>query len=339
MESLLLQLAQTKSDFDQALRLIYRAYHGPTGGDGIWLLKHHALPSTNVIVAKAGNRVVGALTIIGDNPFHLPIESHFDCGDLRENSGGRLAELSRTGIADGAEADRVTHALYHFAQCFGAAYCRHDAFVTEYRPGVETLGYKVLKLKNAPVAAWLDPRNCPDFRSLAGLAEYRFPEQKFFLLVHQTMSPDVLAYLFNERSHVFEELADVDLRVLKCLYDYGEFASALPARAAHLPFPRMPRFRRFPTSCDAFLCTGRGKKVNLDVIDVSREGLKVKSDEPLRTGEVYPLTVSVGIMKQSELIATTVWVAERTAGLSVCNRDKNWEKLIEYLEQEAEKAA
>jgi hypothetical protein len=94
-------------------------------------------------------------------------------------------------------------------------------------------------------------------------------------------------------------------------------------------------------NCDGYLCNKKGERINLLVLDVSREGLKVKAEEPLQNGKVYALTVAVGVTKQSEVIATTVWVDKQSgiAGLTLQSRDQNWDALIEYLESDFLKTA
>lgn len=354
MPSLSIALAQTKEEFLEAFALMERGQVArggkPTPGtDGLWLLKQHALPTTNVVVAKCEGQIVGALTLFGENPFRLPIESRFKLDDLRSDLEGRVAEISSVSLKDGWR-DRadVTGALCHFAICFGATYCHYDAFVTESPDSMakeaEQLGYRKLDSKKGSAALWLDARLAPDHRKSVPdevTVSYEFPEQKFFLVAHQNMGADVLSFLFRERTRIFQELNDLELRVLKSIYDYGEYAKALPERALHLPFEKFPRYRRFPMNCDGYLCSGKGERVHLLVLDVSREGLKVRVEEPLQMGKAYALTISVGVTKQSEIIASAIWVDKATqiAGLSLRSRDRNWDQLIEYLEKDFLKAA
>ncbi|MFM9470030.1 hypothetical protein ACKI1K_46480, partial [Streptomyces scabiei] len=76
------------------------------------------------------------------------------------------------------------------------------------------------------------------------------PEKKFFLVAHQSLQPSVLNYLFNERTKLFSELTDRDLRVLQNVYDWGEHAKLLPKRDLQLPEKKTPRFPRFPMNCE-----------------------------------------------------------------------------------------
>lgn len=347
--SLYVQLARSKSEFEQAFRLLAEAMPSPRP-EALWLLKQHALPSANIIIALHKGEVVGALSLLGENPFRLPIESRFKLDKLRDDLNGRIAEISVPGIhANWKDRSSLVAALYHFVICFGATYCHYDAFVTETfseagKSEMAALGFRDFTAAAATEAFWLDARLTPDYRrhiSPSWKVDYRFPEQKFFLVAHQNMSAEVLNYLFNERTKVFADLNDLDLRVLKSVYDFGDYAAILPARALQLPFEKLPRHRRFPMNCDGFLCTKQGEKQHLLVVDVSRDGLKVKLEEPLVTGQVYALNISVGITKQSELIATVVWAdsVSQMAGLQVTNADKHWQQLVAYLEKDFLQAA
>jgi hypothetical protein len=153
-------------------------------------------------------------------------------------------------------------------------------------------------------------------------------------VAHQTLEPAVLDYFFNQRTSVFRKLDDLELRVLKNVYDFGEFARCLPERKITMPSKAYPKHRRFPMNCEGYLQDGKGHRVHLQVLDVSREGLKVRVGDQLRKGSVYALTVAIGVRKQTELIASAVWVDEEAqiAGLVLQSGDRNWDGLIHYLE-------
>lgn len=344
------QLAHTKEQYEQAFRLLQRSRKqlgfSSENENDLWVTKHHALPCTNTIVALRGGEVVGAITLFGESAFRLPLEEQADLSAFRHNLNGRVAEFSVVGC-DQRDRD-VLLALYHYALCFGSMYCHYDAFVTHVpqawaREYAELLQYEPLLLKEKlpGMAFYRSARDGADFReALDGDFEFRFPEKKFFLVAHQSIEPKTLDYLFNQKTQLFENLTDLELRVLKNFYDHGDFAKVLPDRRLQLPFKKVPQSRRFAMNCEGYLCLGDGRRMHLQVLDVSREGLKIRTEDALPAG-VYPLTLSIGITKQAEVIAATVWVDEmaQIAGLSVKSGDKNWLKLIEYLEQESLRVA
>lgn len=349
MSKIRIRLAQTKQEFEQALSLLNESNRNPeprASGD-VWLLKQHALPSTNTIIAERDGAVIGALSVFGENPFLLPVERSVDLRNFKESLSGRVAEVSLPGLAkEYRDSHDLLLALYHFAVCFGSTYCHYDAFVScaerDWGPTyTKLLRYSPLatREKSSGQCYVLNARECGDYRQAITpqfACEFRFPEKKFFLVAHQNMKPEVLDYLFNERTHVFSTLNDFELRVLKNIYDYGEYAKVLPERTPETKYARLPKYRRFPMNCEGYLRTPDGRRIHFVVDDVSREGLKLRTEQPLKPGQVHALTISIGVMKQTELIARTVWVNDLTqsAGLEISSGDKNWAALIEYLEKD-----
>jgi PilZ domain len=345
-------LAQSRQDFESALELLqvsreqWLAAKPAVETKGLWLTKHHALPSTNIIVATLKNRVIGAICIFGDNPFLLPFENGNSQTSFRSNLAGRVAEISLPGLHPSfSESRDLVFALYHFALCFGAIACHYDSFVAEAPANwtnafAGVLGYQsVMELKNGNRLLYLNVRESPDLRRYFGSsfqATFHFPEKKFFLVALQTMSPDVFHYLFNERTHLFSELTDLELRVLRNVYDFGEYAKALPERSLKMPFKRVPKDPRFPMNCEGYLTDRRGDRVHLQVLDVSRGGLKVRAEQVLQPGACYALTLYVGVREKSEIIADAVWSDEiaEISGLRIHSGDENWSKLIRYLEKD-----
>ncbi len=347
------QLARTKEQYEQAFKLLQTS-HQKVGFahkgmvEDLWLLKQHALPSSNTIIALEKNKVVGALTLFGESAFRLPLEEEVDLSSFREDLSGRLAEIS---LVSAQSDDRnVLLALHHFALCFGATYCHYDAFVTKVPQAwsgdyLKNFGYEPLTIKEKLNGAtfYRNAREGNDLQKQISKdvqVEYHYPEKKFFLVAHQSIEANTLDYLFNQKTQLFDGLTDLELRVLKNFYDHGDFAKVLPNRSLNMPLKKTPKYRRFPMNCEGYLCLADGKRIHLQVLDVSREGIKIHTEENLPDG-VYPLTLSIGIMKQAEVIANTIWSDDiaQISGLSVKSGDNNWQQLIEYLEQESLKTA
>lgn len=346
-----IQLAKTASEFEAALQLLQRAraaggFQDPPD-EPLWLLKQHALPTTNTVVALLDGEVAGALCIFGDNPFHLPCETLLDLKSFRRNLEGRIAELSIPALNPAHAGNRdLLLGLYQFALCFGATYCNYDGFVTEtpvawandltgpldFSRIYEPLHGRQLLFLNARYTGG-HPQKCDG----AFHADFHFPEKKFFLVAHQSMCPSVLNYLFNERTKLFASLSDADLRVLKNVYDWGDYAPLLPERP-HLTLPekKMPRFPRFPMNCEGFLVNEQGAHENVQLLDVSREGLKIRIAQLPDKGASYVLTLFVGVNRQTELIARTVWIDKKAAiaGLEIRSNDREWTQLLAYLEKD-----
>lgn len=347
--SVIIKLAQTRHEFEDAFRLLQRAQLelGVSKPEGdLWVLKHHALPSSNTVVAIQAGQVIAAVCLFGESPYQLPLEARLNLNNFRENLEGRLAELSLAGFhPDFATSESLKLALFHFAFCFGASYCHYDGFVTEAplskaKELVELLQYeRIFEPMNNRQLLFLNAREGRDLRARlepSFAVEFQFPEKKFFLVAHQSMEPAVLDYLFNQRTRLFASLDDFELRVLKNIYDYGEYSKVLPSRSLAMPEKRSPRFPRFPMNCEGYLTNIKGQRENVQVLDVSREGLKIRAPQRIERGTSYMLTVFVGVNKQTELIATVIWVDEiaEMAGLEVKSHDRSWDQLIAYLEKD-----
>jgi hypothetical protein len=349
--SFTIQLAKTAEEFKSALCLLQesRTRWGleKQGADELWLTKHHALPSTNTIIALYENKVVGAICLFGECPFHLPLETHLDLKLFRKNFEGRLSEISIPGISsDFTERPDLLLALYHFAVCFGCTNCNYDGFVMEAplawaKEHADTLHYqRIFEPLNGQQLLFFNSRaDALDFRShiCAELkVDYHFPEKKFFLVSHHSMQPAVLNYLFNECTHLFASLSDSDLRVLKNVYDWGDYAKLMPDRPMDLPQKKTPRFPRFPMNCEGFIVTSKGSQEHVHLLDVSREGLKVRYSVLPEIGACSVFTLFVGVNKKTEVIARAVWIDEKTeiAGFEIRSSDVPWAQLIEYLEKD-----
>lgn len=350
--SVSIRLAHTSAEFESAFALLQKSREqwklsAPGEPGEIWLLKHHALPTTNTIIAVEGQQIIGALCLFGESPYLLPMESHMDLGPFREDFEGRLAEITIPGLApDYGENQELVAALFHFAHEFGAYHCQYNGLVLEAPPAwaakfAATIGYENV-YQPAPdrQVLFAKPVEGAPFTSPNLPLNFEFPEKRYFLIAHQSMSPKVLDYLFNKRTQVFASLSDFDLRVLKNIYDYGEYSSKLPDTKSPLPEKKVPRHPRFPMNCEGFMISDDGERLHVQLLDVSREGLKLRSPEGIDNKASYMLTLVVGVNRKTELIARTVWADQqsRIAGLEIKSGDDNWIQLIDYLEKDSMRA-
>jgi hypothetical protein len=100
--ALVVKLAETDDEMDQAIELLYgversRGHRGHNPGR---LTPHLAVPSTLVFVAKRGDQVVGATSLVGDSPLRLPVERTFaeNLLPLRK-AKRRMAEIGPMALA------------------------------------------------------------------------------------------------------------------------------------------------------------------------------------------------------------------------------------------------
>jgi hypothetical protein len=286
--------------------------------------------------------VVGAISLFGESPFRLPVEERISLEPFRGQIHGRLGEISLPAAAAGErQHEEISAALLHFALSFGSTYCHFDSFVAALPPDwaerkQELLQFQPLTSHGSELLVVLTADAAiPCRHACSAPVSYTYPEKKYFMLAHQYMPADVFGELFREDPGLFGSLTELELRILRNIYDFSpEHAKALPAAREKAHYRNLPKHRRHPMNCEGYLCVGNGERLNLTVLDVSREGLKIRAEEPLVVGHVYPLTVSIGVKRQAEVIACAVWVDEvsQTAGLAVKSGDQSWEDLVQYLE-------
>jgi hypothetical protein len=93
-------------EYEGAFRCLYRSYHrrGLTScvnDHGMRLTRHHLLPETRVLVARAGRAVVGTLTLAEDARIGLPLRAVFDDEVSRlAEADPRIAEATCLAIDD-----------------------------------------------------------------------------------------------------------------------------------------------------------------------------------------------------------------------------------------------
>jgi len=126
-------LATTPRDFEGAFRLlhdryVWRGYMAPEAS-GQRLGAHNLLPSTKVILARSGDRMVGTVTLVEDSCLGLPMDEAFgaELGRLRER-GCRLAEAASlaVGRTEGASGVAVVVRLLRLAILYAARIARRD---------------------------------------------------------------------------------------------------------------------------------------------------------------------------------------------------------------------
>lgn len=134
-------LATTVADFEGAFRLAHDRYvwrrYMPPQLSGRRLGLHHVLPSTKVVVAKAGDRVVGTITVVEDSCLGLPMDEAFgdELGQLRERRR-RLAEGASlaAGRVDGVPGVAIVVRLLRMAVLYAARIARRDDLCFVVRP-------------------------------------------------------------------------------------------------------------------------------------------------------------------------------------------------------------
>lgn len=94
-----LSIARCQSDLEDAFRLVYRSYVRAglqvPNDIGMRMVRHHFLPTTEVLVAKLGRDVISTASLIVDSEIGLPAESMYrDEVEKLRDRGLRLGEVA-----------------------------------------------------------------------------------------------------------------------------------------------------------------------------------------------------------------------------------------------------
>jgi hypothetical protein len=317
----------------------------------LWLHKYFLLPTTTLVIAKAGTEVMGAVALFGNGAFGLPLEKTYHGGF---SLGGedvipeRVAQLSPVAIRRGLES-LVALPLLSYVFQYASTHCHHELLVTEswnnesagfwnklgFQPLPRTDGNRTAMYAQSP--AFLAQQEF--FRSAKERANCYFPDRKFFRVCDTVLTHEIAEELFTKESNVLNELSDQELRALRNIYGFGPLSPLLPNRNTQDFYLKQPRFQRFDVDCDGFLVLPDSRTVNFTVQDVSVKGLKIRADQPLRTGTTYVMHINTGVWRQSEVIARAVWTKDECVGLELENVDKVWLEMIEHLKDASRHAA
>ena len=114
-----LRIAQTPAEALAAGRLVHDAYVArgilAPHASGTRVTAHGILPTTRTIVAKLGDRVIGAISLVCDGPLGLPLEGTYRAGvEGFRAAGERLAEVGSLAIAEEHRSRGLVHLLYRY---------------------------------------------------------------------------------------------------------------------------------------------------------------------------------------------------------------------------------
>lgn len=125
VQSIRIKCAETQEERQQAFRLIHDAYVARgilrRRRSGMYILPHHFLPTTAILIAIASNRVVGTLSLVEDSDCGVPMEStHAAEIFCLRALNLRFAEVATLAIAEPWRAKGVAFLLYKALFCWAS---------------------------------------------------------------------------------------------------------------------------------------------------------------------------------------------------------------------------
>lgn len=135
------KVAESIDEFEQASRVLHDSYVSAgfmdSHHEGLRIIPQFFLPSTAIMIAKEGDRVIGTMSHIRDNALGLPMEKLFDLGSLRDN-GTRLTEVSSLALHPDyrKKGGLIFHQFIRFAWNFSLDYHGGETFVIAVNPSM-----------------------------------------------------------------------------------------------------------------------------------------------------------------------------------------------------------
>lgn len=367
--SLVLKIADTQQELEDAFRLLHDSYVAAGYMDpdpsGMRILPQHLLPQTTTVVAKWDEKVVGTLSLIRDNPFGLPLEKLFDISDRRAG-GRRLAEVSSLAIDPKFRGKpfRMLFPLCRFCIQYAKQYFGIHEFVIATTKAMSEmyLGFICFeKLKAKPKAydfvkgtvavgtymncETIEERWRTTFARLPDKENYykywkdiptdphnQMPKRTYHSASDPIMTPKLLAEFYLDRAMMARKLNFKDVQVLLDAYPFPEFQKIL--------LPLQASVSRKSIRLETMMKAKLGEnQIEAEVLNVSAEGLLLRSQsDKISVGQETYIDVWLNESIQTRLKIEVRWCPTRCLyGLRILETTDAWLQMIDTLEKEYRK--
>ena len=374
-----LKVAETQQELEECFRILHDAYVSSgfmkPAESGLRVTIYHALPTTTTLCAKYDGRVVGTMSMIREGVFGFPLQSVFDLSDVRAKQG-QIAEIS--ALAVHPDFRKTGGAILFPLMKFMYQYCteyfdtRHlviavnpdkielyesllfferlqETVVDQYdfANGAPAVGATL----DLPVAKEIfrrvygrrkDRKNLHKYFVTLKLPNIKLPKRRYFTTNDPVLTPGILDYFFNERSHVFADLDDRRKALLWSIYDQPEFRAVLPMLSGtDTAFHATRRHQRFSLRCPAELrypVSDGDRSIVMTVIEISLSGFQAQSSLDIPVGAMGRVHVELGSHERAMLEATVVRHHHSDTGefygFRLSEADDAWRRCVSALETE-----
>jgi hypothetical protein len=377
---LTLKIAQTQEELEACFRLLHDAYVGSgfmrPDPSGMRATIYHALPTTTTLCAKFDGEVVGTISLIRESVFGFPLQSIFDLHGLRTQRG-RIAEVSALAVhprfrnTGGSILFPLMKFMYEYCVTFFDT--RHLVIavnpnriemyeslllfqrLTEnevanyaFANGAPAVGAS-LDLHLAPSRLKRLYRNKPPRKNLYRyfaeivLPNIAMPNRRYFTTNDPVMTPQLLDYFFNQRTHTFQNLGDRERGLLHSIYNRPDYEPVLPTVFSESDFQRRQRAHaRYSLKCPATFCItadGVVREHAVQVVEFSDDGFLALSKDSLPLDVWGEARIRLGLNETSAVRAMAVRAkpggahgAPASYGFKVADTDLPWRKLVGVLQ-------
>ena len=357
--------------------LLHEAYVGSgfmrPDPSGMRVTIFHALPTTTTLCAKFDGQVVGTISLIRESVFGFPLQSIFDLHDIREKMG-HLAEVSALAVhpkfrnTGGTILFPLMKFMYEYCTTFFDT--RHLVIAVnpnriemyesllcfermtenmvenyDFANGAPAVGAS-LDLHAAPgimkriYGKKSERKNLYQYFVQTSLSNISLPRRRYFSTNDPVMTPDLLDYFFNQRTHIFQNLCEREKELLHLIYNLDEYKEVLPADFSESDFSTLQRkHQRYSLKCPGiFSVISPAKKDDyaLQVVEFSDDGFLANSKVPLPMNVWGEARIRLGSEEKSIIKAMAVRGKYKNAhglyGFKLAEADLSWRKLVGVLE-------
>lgn len=360
-EGIEFKLAETKSEFEQAFQLLHDCYVEMKFMEphplGRRVTLYHALPATNLLIAKKGDEVIATVSITRDNPLGLPLDADFDTQWFRE-PGKTVAEISALAVKSNhrGQQGEILFPLLKFLYQFARHYLQVDYFQIATAPSrvdfyVTLFNFQYIEKRVIEdqfvngakmVSLFLDLEKAFEYlvyRSFkspphkdvykyfheAEFPSFRFPDRKYYRLQYPMLSAQLMSHFFTK---LFETLPEEHKILISSMYDQGLFGDSLP-KSNVLSFSQRCQQELRHTSALISQCRNQALYT---IKDVSRNGVKIATEFPVQLGETMELVVATGPFQMSQIQIQPIWKKGSNYGCKVVASDQAWHDFLAYIE-------
>ena len=377
-EKLVLKVAETQEELEDCFCLLHDAYvragFMKPDPSGMRATIYHALPTTTTLLAKYDGKIVGTISLIRDNPLGFPMQKIFNIEKIRR-AGGNIAEVSALAIERRFQAKGgiilfpLMKFMYEYSTKFFdtqhlviAVNPRHIGFYEsilffqrlkqnpvehyDFVNGAPAVGAHV-DLKTAPgiykryYNRKLPSKNLFSYYIDLRLPNIVYPDKRFYTTNDPVMTPELLDYFFNKRTHVFADLNDEQRLRFHEIYDLNAYQAVLPVLPPGYGKERsnsgqILRHQRFSVICPAELVlagTAQGR-YRIQVVECSVNGFRARADCALPLDQEGIAHIDLGRADRSTIRVRVLRKAHsngKTYVVKVEEPDLAWRKFVNAL--------
>lgn len=368
-ESLIIKVAETKSELEQAYRILHDSYvemgYAKPQECGMRITKYFALPTTTTFVALWDGQVVGTMSLIRQSTMGLPLEKEFDLSQIRQ-SGAMIAEVSSLAIHRDFRHQRgsIFLPLCKYFHDYARLYMKVDAAVIAVNPSwvdfyegfllFEKLQAKTVSnydfANGAPAVGLVldfrtfnlrydevyghreDESNLRDFFLLSKFVNLQFPKHLSpKQVMTPVMTPAMLRYFFFETVNVWEQLSNFEKLHLANSYPLEQFVTAFPEYRKF----GVRRNLRFHLVGQVFQVEGHDLQQMAKIIDGSATGLRLFGFTGLERNQKLKIAVYLEEENAFEIEVAVMWVnnEDSTCGVRLLQSHPTWTRCQRDLTQ------